>query len=171
MPNSYNRRECIQFSAKPEAVVDTLAPDQDREDSVLDFESSDDDHTKTIGGRGRGERSTTKVVGQVCGGDWDPNWRGSCMWLRTFDTAKAYERATFKLHDSKAIFSFPLEVEKYETVDMIKKLKKEKVTKSTGDAISYLKNMQRPFGTPTDMVFFNIHPFTSHFSQIHISNN
>lgn len=93
------------------------------------------------------------------------------MWLRTFDTAKAYERAAFKLHDSKAILNFPLEVEKYDTVDMIKELKKEKVTKSIGDAISYLKNMQQLFGTPTDMVFFNIRPLTSHFSQIHISNN
>ena len=72
MPNSYSRRECIQFSTEPEVIVDALAPDQDRVDLVLGFGSYEDDHTKTTGGRGRGERSTTKVVGQVCGGDPGP---------------------------------------------------------------------------------------------------
>ena len=90
------------------------------------------------------------------------------MWLGTFNMAvnatKAYERAAFKLRGSKAILSFPLEARKYDTIDVIKELKEEKVTKYAGGIVSCSKYMQRLFGTPTAMLFFNIRPFTLHFS-------
>ncbi|GMN63396.1 hypothetical protein TIFTF001_032475 [Ficus carica] len=90
------------------------------------------------------------------------------MWLRTFnmavDASKAYGRAAFKLRGSKAILSFPLEAGKYDTINVIKELKEEKVRKYAGGIVSCSKNMQRLFGTPTAMVFFNIRPFTLHFS-------
>ncbi|KOM53374.1 hypothetical protein LR48_Vigan09g203300 [Vigna angularis] len=45
----------------------------------------------------------------------DPK-RGSRVWLGTFDTAKAYDRATFRLCGSKAILNFPLEASAVEEV-------------------------------------------------------
>ncbi|XP_062167130.1 ethylene-responsive transcription factor 5-like [Alnus glutinosa] len=61
--------------------------------------------------RGVRQRSGGKYEAEI----QDPIHRSLCMWLGTFDMAieavKAYDRAAFKLHGSKAILKFPLEVE------------------------------------------------------------
>ena len=75
LPNTGFKRERV-FSSQPNRKpVDNLAPNQDKVDLVLDFESAEDDCTETAGGQGMDEalsRSTIEVVRQVCGGDQGP---------------------------------------------------------------------------------------------------
>ncbi|KAB2629241.1 AP2 domain class transcription factor [Pyrus ussuriensis x Pyrus communis] len=56
--------------------------------------------------RGARQRLWPKYAAEI----WDPNRRGSQVWLGTFDTvikaAKAYDRASFKLRGAKAILNF-----------------------------------------------------------------
>ncbi|XP_068312487.1 ethylene-responsive transcription factor 5-like [Pyrus communis] len=56
-------------------------------------------------------RARQRPWGKYAAKIWDPNRRGSQVWLGTFDTvieaAKAYDRASFKLRGAKAILNFP----------------------------------------------------------------